>query len=140
MEREISIHKPESGCSGHEQNSVIAHEHFDKPTEMLSAEHRVIERMLDILQRLANEPPEKSLEAWKKALDFFSRFADKCHHCKEEQVLFPAMEEHGIPRDGGPIGVMLVDHEQGRSYVRSMVAALTLVERKMKWPRTRCWQ
>ena len=25
------------------------------------------------------------------------------------------MEEHGIPRDGGPIGMMLMEHEEGRS-------------------------
>jgi hemerythrin-like domain-containing protein len=38
------------------------------------------------------------------------------------------MEEHGIPIEGGPIGMMLVEHEEGRSYVRSMLAALSLVE------------
>ena len=38
------------------------------------------------------------------------------------------MEEHGIPNDGGPIGMMLIEHEEGRSYVRSMVAAIARVE------------
>jgi hemerythrin-like domain-containing protein len=40
------------------------------------------------------------------------------------------MEEHGIPREGGPIGVMLMEHEEGRGYVRSMLAAIPLVETK----------
>ena len=71
---------------------------------------------------------ENSLDCWRKALDFFSHFADQCHHFKEEQVLFPAMEERGIPREGGPIGMMLMEHEEGRGHVRSMLAALTLAE------------
>ena len=112
------------------QNGGCGHEHFERPTDMLRAEHRVIERVLDVLERLANEPVQNSLEDWKKTLGFFSHFADQCHHLKEEQVLFRAMEEHGIPRDGGPIGVMLMEHEEGRSYVKSMKAALTLVETK----------
>jgi hemerythrin-like domain-containing protein len=97
---------------------------------MLSDEHRVIERVLDVLEKLTTRPVENSLDLWRKTLDFFSRFADQCHHFKEEQVLFPAMEERGIPRDGGPIGMMLMEHEEGRTYVRSMLAAIALVETK----------
>jgi hemerythrin-like domain-containing protein len=131
MERPIEVHKPECAHSGYEiENTGCAHEHFEKPTEMLSAEHRIIERMLDVLQRLTTEPVEKSVDQWKKALDFFSHFADQCHHFKEEQVLFPAMEERGIPRDGGPVGMMLTEHEEGRALVRSMLAAIILVETK----------
>ena len=73
-------------------------------------------------------PVEGRLDSWKQALDFIRHFADGCHHLKEEKVLFPAMEEHGIPRDGGPIGMMLTEHEEGRGYVRTMMAALTLAE------------
>ena len=95
---------------------------------MLSDEHRVIERVLAVLQKLTTRPVENSLDCWRKALDFFSHFADQCHHFKEERVLFPAMEERGIPREGGPIGMMLMEHEEGRGHVRSMLAALTLAE------------
>jgi hemerythrin-like domain-containing protein len=68
------------------------------------------------------------LESWKKALDFIRHFADQCHHFKEEKVLFPALEQHGIPNEGGPIGMMLLEHEEGRSYVRAMFAALSKIE------------
>jgi hemerythrin-like domain-containing protein len=102
----------------------------DKPTQILSDEHRVIERVLTALEGLIKRPVGGSLDDWKKAVDFFRTFADQCHHFKEEKVLFPAMEEHGIPSDGGPIGMMLTEHEEGRSYVRGMAAAITLVESK----------
>ena len=58
------------------------------------------------------------------AIDFIRSFADRCHHLKEEKVFFPALEEKGIPREGGPIGMMLMEHEEGRSYVKAMAGAL----------------
>jgi len=51
---------------------------------------------------------------------FFSQFADKCHHAKEEDLFFPLLKERGIPEEGGPIGVMLNEHVQGRDCVRRM--------------------
>jgi hemerythrin-like domain-containing protein len=103
--------------------------HAEKPTEILSDEHRVIERVLGAVEKLA-KGPVSALEPWKKALEFIRGFADQCHHFKEEKVLFPALEAHGIPNEGGPIGMMLMEHEEGRSYVRAMFAAIALVEAK----------
>jgi hemerythrin-like domain-containing protein len=100
------------------------HHHTEKATALLSDEHRVIERVLAVLERLTKRPVAESLSSWKNALDFIRGFADGCHHFKEEKVLFPAMEAHGIPADGGPIGMMLLEHEEGRGYVKSMLAAL----------------
>jgi hemerythrin-like domain-containing protein len=130
MENRIEADKPQCVHAAHsaQASSSCAHHHFEKATELLSDEHRVIERVLAALEKLTTRPVEKSLDCWKKALDFFSHFADQCHHFKEEKVLFPAMEEHGMPRDGGPIGMMLTEHEEGRGYVRTMTAALTLAE------------
>jgi hemerythrin-like domain-containing protein len=111
-----------SGCGDHQQ--------FARATELLSDEHRVIERVLAAIEKLLQRPAADSLESWHKALDFIRHFADQCHHFKEEKVLFPAMEEHGIPNDGGPVGMMLMEHEEGRSYVRSMFDALGRIEAK----------
>ena len=99
----------------------------EKATEILSDEHRVIERVLDALQRLRALPVNAALEQWRKALEFLRNFADQCHHFKEEKILFPALEEHGIPREGGPIGMMLAEHEEGRAHVRSMIDAVEQV-------------
>ena len=84
---------------------VARHHHFrESHRELLTDEHRVIERVLAVLEKLTTKPVENSLDCWRKALDFFSYFVDQCHHFKEERVLFPAMEERGIPREEGPIG------------------------------------
>jgi hemerythrin-like domain-containing protein len=99
----------------------------EKPTDVLSDEHRVIERVLNAFQRLTTLPVNESLDQWRKALEFFRHFADECHHHKEENLLFPALEEHGIPREGGPTGMMLTEHEEGRGHVRSMSDAVEQV-------------
>ena len=57
-------------------------------------------------------------------LDFLKIFVDKCHHGKEEDILFPALEAAGMPREGGPIGIMLHEHVLGRGLIRDMDAAL----------------
>lgn len=91
------------------------------PIEILMNEHRLIERVLDAIEIAADElergrrvRPGLFLEA----ADFLAGFADGCHHHKEEDVLFPAMVEGGMPPGGGPIAVMLDEHEQGRACIR----------------------
>jgi hemerythrin-like domain-containing protein len=90
-------------------------------------EHRVIERMLKILNVACEklEIGEKvSPEVFTKAIDFVRTFADGCHHGKEEDTLFPMVEKHGLPRDRGPTGVMMMEHEQGRKYIRGLAEAV----------------
>lgn len=98
-----------------------------RPTEVLTAEHRVIEQVLDCLERIVQtcrSSGRLDRDAATKALDFFRNFADRCHHGKEEVHLFPAMEAHGFPQQGGPTGVMLTEHEQGRAAVQGMARSL----------------
>ena len=97
------------------------------PTAELKEEHQGILLMLRILEKIAAklEANEKvDAEHLERIVDFFRVFVDKCHHGKEEDLLFPALEKFGIPKEGGPIGIMLMEHEQGRSYVRGMARAL----------------
>jgi hemerythrin-like domain-containing protein len=56
----------------------------------------------------------------RQAVSFFRHFADRCHHAKEEDLLFPAMEARGFSRESGPTGVMIHEHQQARDHVRKM--------------------
>jgi len=97
------------------------------PTDILRNEHRVIEQMLDCLEKIAAEARTRGHLEEDTACDaiaFFRTFADRCHHGKEESHLFPAFEAKGFRRDGGPTGVMLREHEQGREYTRKMNSAV----------------
>jgi hemerythrin-like domain-containing protein len=100
-------------------------------TEILKNEHRVIEKVLDCLERMSNRAfAEDRLDgvSARQALDFFRHFADGCHHGKEEQHLFPMLEARGFPREGGPTGVMLHEHDLGRRHIAAMTDALPAAE------------
>lgn len=98
-----------------------------KSTQELMNEHEGIQVMLGILQSVTNmiasgeSVPKKELEG---IMEFLTVFVDTCHHGKEEDFLFPALEAAGVARDGGPIGVMLHEHERGRRHVADMNNAL----------------
>ena len=99
---------------------------MENATEILRKEHQGILKMLDVTEEVARrlaagEPvaPEKLANL----LEFFRLFADRCHHGKEEDLLFPLLQEKGLPRAGGPIGVMLAEHDQGRALVKQMAEA-----------------
>jgi len=95
------------------------------PIDTLMDEHRVIEKVLDALEAAAER--EVPFSFYERALEFLASFADQCHHAKEEDRLFPALEERGVPRAGGPIGVMCSEHVEGRDHIRRM---RELVERE----------
>lgn len=98
-----------------------------KPTAELSHEHQAILTMIRVLgvmaDRLEAGTPVDPADL-EKSVEFIRVFADKCHHAKEEGHLFPEMEKAGIPRERGPIGVMLAEHVEGRSHVAAMDGAI----------------
>lgn len=98
-----------------------------KATDVLMAEHRVIEQVLSVLEvmaRRAEQLDTLDTPAAEEALDFFRSFADRCHHGKEEGGLFPRLEARGMPRDGGPTGVMMHEHQLGRDLLERMATAV----------------
>ena len=97
-------------------------------SEDLINEHEGILFGLEILQEIV-----KTVEQFGKAdikdideiIDFLRLFADKCHHGKEEGLMFPAMEEAGMPDEKGLIDHLLKEHIQGRQYIAEMAASVS---------------
>ena len=92
-------------------------------TEVLKKEHQAILKMVEASETVAerlrqgeNVPPD----ILKTFQEFFQIFTDQCHHGKEEDIFYPLLEERGMPKSGGPLGVMFDEHEQGRALVREM--------------------
>lgn len=99
---------------------------FEKWDTYLVYEHELIERAMAVLKKNL-----EGLESGKydptqltRALDFLMEFGDKVHNKKEEDHLFPLMQEHGIPVEGGPLGVMLMEHEAERDLLGRMMLAV----------------
>ena len=96
-------------------------------TAILMQEHRVIEQVLDCLEVLTQQAQEQGRlkgDRAREILEFLREFADRCHHGKEEDHLFPWLERHGFSRQMGPTGVMLREHTLGRHYIQQMNKAL----------------
>ena len=94
--------------------------------DSLKREHRAIECVLRALnqacaQIAAGERVDP--DVLDRYIEFIRIYADKVHHEKEEQILFPALNRCGLPVDAGPIACMLGEHTQGRAYVSRMSLA-----------------
>jgi uncharacterized protein len=84
-------------------------------TDLLTTDHQTTERVLEAADKAfaaAAGPPARLVG---QLVDYLVGYADGCHNRKEEEHLFPLIEARGIPREGGPLGVMISEHEQSRS-------------------------
>ncbi|MDE2485240.1 MAG: DUF2249 domain-containing protein, partial [candidate division NC10 bacterium] len=128
-------HAPAEGhsCGGHHEHHehhTHQHAHTGSPTQILKDEHTLILQALDGLERKlaaleAGAAPDRAY--FEKAVKFIRTFADQCHHGKEEDLLFKIMVNRGFPLQGGPIAVMLSEHETGRAYIRDMADAAAAI-------------
>jgi len=97
-----------------------------RPTDVLRQEHQLILAVLDAAEREARAisgGAAVDAERIAKYVDFITTFADHCHHAKEEDLLFVRMGEKGFPREAGPVGVMLHEHEVSRGHVRAVAGS-----------------
>lgn len=96
------------------------------PTAILREEHQQILQVVSVLDELLQGDLEvtSTLERVARCVRFLRLYADACHHGKEEDLLFPVLEEHGIPTDSGAVAVMMEEHRQARKHLSDMTAAL----------------
>ncbi len=94
-------------------------------TRILSEEHQLILRALaagrGMAERLRQGGEVRRADV-ATLVEFVRGFADRHHHAKEEEVLFPWMEARGFSRTYGPLACMLAEHESGRQLVREIEA------------------
>ena len=95
-----------------------------QPIGPLMHEHRLIERLLNLVEREVY-----AIEAGKKpdsqfidqAVDFCRTYADRCHHGKEEDILFRELMKKPLLDDERRIlGELVDEHVQGRALVRAI--------------------
>lgn len=95
-------------------------------TQALVNEHKLILRMIALLERNAPRTADGSYTNWQfylDGVDFIRNYADRFHHAKEEDVLFAALVKNGMPRENSPVAAMLMEHDLGRAYVSAMETA-----------------
>ncbi|MDX1775559.1 MAG: PAS domain-containing protein [Desulfobulbales bacterium] len=101
-------------------------ENYTRWDDFLVAEHEMIERAMAVLKNnleRIDTAVKKPLQM-QRAIDFLLEFGDKMHNTREEKFLFPLMGEKGLPIEGGPIGVMLMEHDAERHLLQRMMTEL----------------
>ncbi len=97
-------------------------------TQKLKDEHQLILRMLALLEKMALLTAQgvcRDYRFYLDGVDFIRNYADRFHHAKEEDILFEALIENGMPRANSPVAAMLMEHDQGREFVRALEEAAT---------------
>ena len=100
------------------------------PTEVLREEHELVLMVVAAMEReVASIERDDRVNADRVAnmVDFTRNFTDGCHHAKEERILFPLLEQRDAAA-GGPVSVMLSEHDAGRQAVAAITGALPKVE------------
>lgn len=95
------------------------------PIGPLMIEHRLIERMIALMENELQEA-EKKNRADARFIDAATRFirtyADRCHHGKEEDILFRELKKKNISQEHKKIMDELVEeHTWGRETTRRLV-------------------
>jgi hemerythrin-like domain-containing protein len=105
-----------------------------QPIGPLMIEHRLIERLLLLVQRefqrirdnIAVDPEFAfvDLEFIDTAVDFIRTYADRCHHGKEEDILFKAMAEKDLsPEHRRTMEDLIKEHAWARETTAGLVKA-----------------
>jgi len=93
-------------------------------TQNLENDHVYILQLTDIMGRMVSSKSTNT-EHFETVVDIIKSFADGLHHKKEEDLLFPLFEQRTAGGHCAPVGVMLMEHDQGREYVRGIVENIT---------------
>ncbi|MEX2431160.1 MAG: hemerythrin domain-containing protein [Dehalococcoidia bacterium] len=134
----VSADVEDTACAqGHGECYPAANAHFaahggeimadQGPAEILEQEHRVIEMVVAAASGMADAVEAGQAVdagALRDVVDFMRNFADKCHHGKEEDLLFPALMDKGVLPTGCPLGVLIADHKKGRAAVGRLSDAI----------------
>lgn len=96
------------------------------PTEILESEHLFIAKVVGAAAVLADD-----LEAGQEVgpatilnvVEFMRTYSDRCHHGKEEELLFPALAKKGVPIRGCPVDALTKEHAMGRALVKGLAEA-----------------
>jgi hemerythrin-like domain-containing protein len=97
------------------------------PIGPLMEEHRVIEKLMPLIRRAidaGHRGGRIDLRQVELIVDFVRTYADRCHHGKEENILFAALENKPLSTAlRTTLNELLEEHRQGRQVVRQIVPA-----------------
>ncbi len=94
-------------------------------TTNLKNDHMHILHLLRLMSNMV-KTSDSEISHIETVVDLVKNYADKFHHAKEEDLLFPLMSHKGFSKNHGPIAVMLHEHELGRRYLKGIQDSIPL--------------
>jgi hemerythrin-like domain-containing protein len=94
-------------------------------------EHALIRRMISVLEVLGSDLKEgrpRAVASLREAITFVRGFSDKCHHGKEERILFPLLAAKNQTMARMPVRILTSEHDAGRTLIAKLEAALDRLE------------
>lgn len=85
--------------------------------EHLMNDHETIERVFAAVERALAAPGGPSPGLVANLREYLVGYVDRCHNQKEERALFPLLQRLGVPAEGGPLAVMLMEHRRAKELV-----------------------
>ncbi|MDD1778246.1 MAG: hemerythrin domain-containing protein [Candidatus Helarchaeota archaeon] len=97
------------------------------PIGPLMIEHRLIDRMIALMKREIDRierENKNNFDFIDSAVDFIRKYADRCHHGKEEDILFRELKKKDMEIDHKRMMEELIaDHKWARETTAKLVAA-----------------
>lgn len=92
---------------------------METATKNLENDHVHILKLIDVMESIAKrQTPD--IDHVREIVYIIKNFADGLHHAKEENIFFPMLATKGFSTQQGPVAVMLMEHTEGRNYVRGI--------------------
>jgi len=89
--------------------------------ELLRRDHEITERVFAAMETTFAGADGPSAEQVGLLGEYLQGYVEQCHNQKEERHLFPRLEAAGMPRHGGPLAVMLHEHQRATELLARLV-------------------
>jgi len=97
------------------------------PAGPLMIEHRLIEKMIALWAKELSfiaKTGQANVSFIEKGIDFMRTYADRCHHGKEEDILFSCLKEKNLAKDlKGILDELINEHAVARKTVAALAKA-----------------
>ena len=95
-----------------------------KPIGLLMREHRLIERLIKLLENELNNIKKNNKvnsDFIQTSIDFFRTYIDRTHHGKEEDILFRDLKKKKVSNDiKSTMNKLIQDHQYARKIVTDL--------------------
>jgi hypothetical protein len=85
--------------------------------ELLMADHEITERVFAAAEKAFASKDGPSVGFVANLRAYLVEYVDRVHNQKEERTVFAFLEQAGMPVQGGPVGVMLLEHQRAKELV-----------------------